>query len=319
MIAYINPYYGTNFCEFFLVLGKRALAFFSGQELSFASDEIQLLTLICIAITTSLIGSFLVLRQMTMLANSLSHTMLIGIVAAYFLHGFFSTNPQEFDFAALVPHDITLLAAGSLSALLTVWLTYFFTSKMNIAQDAAIGIVFTFLFALGILLVTMLSRSSHIGTELLMGNADALAYDDLLLQFRMMSITILIIVIFFRGFFLSSFDSVFSYVLGFSSAFFSYLLMLQVAICSITAFRAVGVMLVLSFFVGPALIARRLSGHLKRMVCLSCALSAIITACGVALSRHLLSIYFLPVSTSALISVLIALSYLVVLLRPSRA
>jgi manganese/zinc/iron transport system permease protein len=319
MIAYINPYYGTSFFEFFLVLGKRLIGFLSGQELSLASDEIQLLTLISIAITTSLIGTFLVLRQMTMLANSLSHTILIGIVAAYFFNNFLESNPKEFDFSSLVPHDAGLLVAGGLSALLTVWLTYFFTSKMGIARDAAIGIVFTFLFAVGILFVTMLSRDSHIGTELLMGNADALSREDLVLQVHMMLINMVIIAIFFRGFFLSSFDPVFSYALGFSSAFFGYLLMLQVGICSITAFRAVGVMLVLSFFVGPPLIARRLTCHLTRLLLLAAGSSIVITTVGVALSRHLLSIYFLPVSTSALISVLIAISYLVVLLRPSRA
>src|ERR1700722_7851668 len=82
---YHNPYTGQTFFGFFLVLCQRLWLFLS-QQLSFAdiaSDEIQMLVLIGISASAGLVGSFLVLRKMTMLANSLSHTILIGIVLAY--------------------------------------------------------------------------------------------------------------------------------------------------------------------------------------------------------------------------------------------
>src|SRR5580692_7382093 len=83
----MNPYWGTDFWQFFAVFGKRMALFATGQ-LPFsqlASDEIQVLVLILIALSSALVGTFLVLKKMTMLANALSHTILLGIVGAYLL------------------------------------------------------------------------------------------------------------------------------------------------------------------------------------------------------------------------------------------
>ena len=78
----MNPYTGTNFFTFFVTLFTRISAMLHGD---LASDEIQVLTLCCISISGALIGTFLYLRRMTMLANSLSHTILLGIVIAFLI------------------------------------------------------------------------------------------------------------------------------------------------------------------------------------------------------------------------------------------
>lgn len=83
---FFNPYHGQTFWGFFVELAKRLGALTTGQ-LSFdqlVSDEIQVFVLIGVAISSALVGTFLVLRRMTMLANSLSHTILMGIVLAFF-------------------------------------------------------------------------------------------------------------------------------------------------------------------------------------------------------------------------------------------
>ena len=70
----MNPYYGQNFLEFFLVLFQRLGGVFTGT-LPLATDELQMAVLIGVSVSTAMVGTFLVLRRMAMLANSLSHSM----------------------------------------------------------------------------------------------------------------------------------------------------------------------------------------------------------------------------------------------------
>src|SRR5690348_5384464 len=83
----MNPYWGASFSEFILLFFHRMVQWLTGSLslCDLASDEIQVLTLICIAFSGALLGCFLVLKKMTMLANSLSHTILLGIVGSYLL------------------------------------------------------------------------------------------------------------------------------------------------------------------------------------------------------------------------------------------
>ena len=309
----VNPYFDNNFFEFFGTLVSRLFAFFSGSKLQLATDELQILVLSLIAISASVVGTFLVLRKMTMLTNALSHTILTGVVFAYLFYDLMQ-SPQGFDgadlhFSTLLPNEKLLLGAALFMAFLTTFLTQFLVTKMKLKEDASCGLVFTFLFAVGVIVVTLLSRNAHVGAELLMGNADVLHSDDLAFQFKVTLVNLVLVFVLYRAYFVTTFDPIFSQVLGVSSLFFGYLLMGQAAVTSIAAFRAVGVLLVLAFFVGPPLIVRLWICRLKPLLLLSCCVGIFAAILGVALSRHLLSYYSLPVSTSALVVSLIALIY----------
>ena len=79
----IHPYWGQDFIGFFAVLFSRIFSFFTGQGGEITIDEAQILILGLTGVTMSLVGSLLVYRRMTMLANSISHTILLGIVVTY--------------------------------------------------------------------------------------------------------------------------------------------------------------------------------------------------------------------------------------------
>lgn len=322
-MSYINPYFDNNFFEFFLTLGRRIGLFCSGQKLTLASDELQILVLSLIAITASCVGTFLVLRKMTMVANALSHTILAGIVLAYFVYRMVHFGGDSLDLTHLFPESGLLLCSCLLMAFLTTFLTEFLTTKAALSEDASCGIVFTFLFALGVILVTLLSRNTHIGAELLMGNADALHFDDFSLQWKVTLLNVALFFIFYRGFVVTTFDPLFSRLLGIQfggqSSFFGYLLMAQVALTATSAFRTVGVLLVLGFFVLPPLIARFFTHRLLPLLLLSAAIGVIASFVGVGLGRYLLSVFALPVSTSALVVTLLSVTYVSVLLNPYRA
>ena len=307
----INPYWGQDFFGFFITLFKRITGSLPLDKLP--SDEVQLLALIGISFACALIGVFLNLKKMTMLANSISHTVLLGIVLAYVIT--FSLS-SEFNI------DIqTLLLASLLTAFLTTFLTQLFTNVFKLQEDASIGLVFTTLFAIGVVLVTVFTRNLHIGIEAVMGNIDALDPHDLKLVGMVAGLDLLVIVLCFKEFKITAFDPALARSLGISPSIFGHLLMLLTAATCIGAFRAVGVLLVLAFLVGPVLMARLCTNHLKTLIWLACFLGIACSILGVALSRHFLSFYHVPLSTAGLVVTLMGLAYLVILaifLRSSR-
>lgn len=315
MMAYFNPYSGTTFFQFFVLFFYRIWLFATGElsPSAIVSDEVQIWVLVGLSLSASALGCFLVLRRMTMLANALSHTILLGIVLAYFMMStgmLASGSPHA--------HHDTISIEGMLVAalsmgLLTTFLTEFLTKHAGLQEDASIGIVFTSLFALGVILVTLLTRSAHIGTEVVMGNVDALTLSDLKLVMAALVMNALLFFLFFKEYLITTFDAGLSRALGISSLFFNYLLMIQVSATAIGGFRAVGVLMVLALMTGPALTARLLTHNLKTMLLLSGALGALASILGVALSRHLLTVSGMALSTGGIVVSVIGVLFIAVL------
>jgi len=305
----MNPYWDKNFFEFFSVLFRRMAGQLPSPEL--ASDEVQLLVLAGIGISCALIGVFLTLKKMTMLANSLSHTVLLGIALTYIAAFAFSDAPPGHLEISLP----MLISASLASGLITTLATHLLTHVTDLQEDASIGLVFTTLFALGVVLVTVFTRSSHIGTEAVMGNVDALHADDLKLVASVLLFNTLFVGLFYRHLKITAFDVSFSGTVGISAFLLNNLLMLATAATAIAAFRAVGVILVLSFLVTPALIARRLTHSLKYLIPIACAAAVLCSCLSVALARHILSVWGIPLSTGGIVVTLMGLLYLLTLTR----
>lgn len=306
----LNPYSGSTFIEFFGVLLGRLWAFATGNlpSSALASDEVQLLVLTGVALSSALAGSFLVLRKMTMLANSLSHTILLGIVGAFlFTHSLLLADAHGHEDPINVS---TMLIAAVVVGLLTTFITEFLHKVGKLQEDASTGLVFTSLFALGIVLVTVLTRNLHVGAEVVMGNVDALHVDDFRFVYIILAINLLLFTLFFREFTLTTFDAGLARSLGVSPALFNYLLMALISVTVIGAFRAVGVLMVLTFITGPALTARLLTHDLKWMVVGAMLLGTAASFIGVALSRHLFSVYDLTLSTGGIVVCVIGLFFL---------
>jgi manganese/zinc/iron transport system permease protein len=306
---FFNPYHGQTFLGFLVQFTKRMGNLLTGHLPldQLVSDEIQVLVLVGVAISSALVGAFLILRRMTMLANSLSHTILMGIVLAFFLTSV--SSPHEEGHVSYIAPMETMLFAALLTGFATTFLTEFLTKIGKLQEDASTGLVFTSLFALGVILVTILTRDAHIGTEAVMGNADALHRSDLFWVFVIVVCNVLLFVLFFKEFKLTTFDPALAYAMGFSPLFFNYLLMAQVSATTITSFRAVGVLLVLAFMTGPPLAARLMTHRLKMMLLLAVVLGSICALAGVAFTRHLLTVYGMTLSTSGVVVCTILMTY----------
>lgn len=298
---YFNPYHNQTFFGFFLQLCIRFLSFIRGdiglQDL--VSDEIQVLVLVGVAASAALTGAFLILRRMTMLANALSHTILMGIALAFFVVG---------DSEGHLPLNAMLVASLGMG-IVTAFLTEALTKIGKLQEDASTGLVFTSLFAAGIILVTVLTRDAHIGLEAVMGNVDALHVDDLQFVYLILLGNIFLFTLFFKEFKITTFDPALAKALGFSTLFFNYLLMAQVSATTIGAFRAVGVLMVLAFITGPALTARLLTHHLKYMLLGAVGIGIFVSVVGVALSRHILTTTGVAFSTAGVVVCTIVSTY----------
>jgi manganese/zinc/iron transport system permease protein len=294
----INPYFNQDLFGFIKTFLIRLATLFPG---SLATDEVQIFALTGIAIASALSGTFLVLKKMTMQANSLSHTLLLGIVGAFLLFG----GDKDGLYLGVGP----LLAAAFVMGLVTVALTHFLTHVIKLQEDAALGMVFTSLFALGIIAVTLLTRSAHIGIEVVMGNVDALHVNDLKLVFWVLLFNTATLFLFYKEFVVASFDPILAKTIGISVPFYSALLMTETSFALIGSFRSTGVLMVLAFLVIPPLTARFYTYRLAPMLMIAAAIGAGLSFLGVALSRHLLSVQGTPVSTAGLIVLLLVLFF----------
>jgi len=309
-LTIFNPYHDQTFFDFILLFLQRMGLLLSGQLpiQQLASDEIQVLVLIGTALSSSLVGVFLVLRKMTMLANSLSHTILMGIVLAYFF-----TSGHDPEHGSMILPMQAMLIASLFMGLLTAFLTEFLCKTVKLQEDASTGLVFTGLFALGVVLVTVLTRSAHIGTEAVMGNADALHIHDLFWVYVIAIVNLLLIYCFYKEYKITTFDPSLAAAMGLSPLFFNYMLMSQVSATTITSFRAVGVLLVLAFMTAPVLATRLLTHRLKNLLIGAAALGSLCALFGVALTRHLLTFYGIALSTTGVVVCTLMASYFIAL------
>jgi len=308
----MNPYSGKDFFAFFAVAFQRLFNWLTGEDkFCLVSDEIQCLTLILLGISLAFLGSFLVVKKMTMLANALSHTLLVGIVLAFVCLQYFV---GERLFAEPFSSMKVLWLGALITGFITTISTELLTRVFRVQEDASIGFVFTSLFALGVFLVTLCTRNVHLGVEAIMGNIDALHLQDLWNVGGFACTTLIVYCLFFRGLFVTAFDPSFAKAIGFPVNGLNYLLMILTAAGAIASFRVVGVLLFLALLVGPVLIARLYTHHFKWVIMISSLITTTVGVVSVALSRHILTLWRMPLSTSGILVSLLFGIYLISLL-----
>ena len=229
--------------------------------------EIQLVTVI-VAVSCSLPGVFLVLRKMSMASDSITHTILLGIVIA-----FLATNDMS---------SPLLIIGAAIIGVLTVWLTELLVKTRLAAEDAATGVIFPLLFSVAVILISREASNTHIDTDsVLLGELAFAPFQRMVVRGcdigaraiytsgALLVINLAFITVFFKELKLAAFDPLLAAVLGFSPAVMHYALMTLVSVTSVGAFEAAGSILVVALMVGPAVTARLVSEDLKAMLMLS--------------------------------------------------
>jgi ABC-type Mn2+/Zn2+ transport system permease subunit len=229
------------------------------EPLRYSFMQTALLAAILVGVTCATIGVYVVLRRMAFIGDALAHTALPGLVVAYL-------NGWSLFGGAVV--------AGLLTALGIGWLS----RREEVREDTAIGILFTGMFALGILLIST-TRSFRDLTHILFGNILGVTPGDLLLIGGVTFITLLALVAFHKELELTSFDPTHAEVIGLRADRLRYLLLILLSLTVVTSIQVVGVVLTSAMLVTPAAAAALVTNRLPRMMFIA---SLIAIASGVA-------------------------------------
>lgn len=229
-----------------------------------ASLEIQLIAAFTAA-GCAIPGVFLLLRKMSMVSDSITHTILLGIVLA-----FFAVNDLSSPF---------LLIGAAIMGPITVWITELLSKTKTVSEDAATGIVFPLLFSVAVILITKYAGTAHLDTDsVLLGELAFAPFDRMVLfgydlgakglyiSGGLLVINIVFTSVFYKELQVVSFDPVLAAVMGFSPAVVHYSLMTAASLTAVGAFEAVGSVLVTAFMIAPAASAYLLTENLKKMI-----------------------------------------------------
>lgn len=231
------------------------------------SVEIQLIAIV-VAAACALPGVFLVLRRMAMMSDAISHTVLLGIVLAFFV-------VEEFG------HPLLMVGAAAMG-LLTVTLVEMIAKTKLVKEDASIGLVFPALFSIAVILVSVFARNVHLDEHVVFQGDLAFAPFDrlivmgfdwgprtLVIMTAVFMLNLLYIILFYKELKLATFDAGLAAALGFSPAIIHYSLMALVSITAVGAFDAVGSILVIALMIVPPVTAYLLTDRLAYMLLLS--------------------------------------------------
>ncbi|MEZ6095659.1 MAG: metal ABC transporter permease [Pirellulaceae bacterium] len=224
------------------------------------------------AVSASLLGNFLVLRRMSLLGDAISHAVLPGLAAAFFLTGSRSSLPM-FLGAVLV---------GVLTAMFTQWIR----NTGNVDEGASMGVVFTSLFALGLIMIVRAADSVDLDPGCVLYGAIEFTPIDLVnlsgwavprvfvTQSIILIVNAVFVVAFYKELKISSFDPALATTLGFNATLMHYLLMTLVAVTAVASFESVGNILVVAMFVVPPATALLMTDRLRDVILFSTLLAA---------------------------------------------
>lgn len=208
-----------------------------------------LITSIMVGIVSGVIGSFIVLRGMSLMGDAISHAVLPGVAMSYML-------------------GINYIIGASLFGILAAILIGFITQKSQLKNDTAIGVVFSSFFALGIILISFAKSSTDL-YHILFGNVLAVRDSDILITLIVGIVVLLFVFLFYKELVVSSFDPTMAKAYGLKTTLLHYALMFLLTLVAVSALQTVGTILVIAMLITPAATAYQLTNHLPTMIVLS--------------------------------------------------
>jgi len=228
-----------------------------------------ILTGALVAVTCSLLGCYLTLRRMAMVGDAISHAVLPGIVLAFLISGSRQTIPM-------------LIGAGILG-ILTTFLIEFLHKKARLQEDASIGVTFTWLFALGVILISVFANKVDIDQECVLYGEIAyvplnvwitdsginLGPQAIWIMGSILMLVLIMILTSYKELLVTTFDPSYAAAIGYSTALWHYILMSMVSLSTVASFESVGAILVVAFLIVPASTAYLLTDRFELMLVLA--------------------------------------------------
>lgn len=242
-----------------------------------------LLTGVLVGVSGALLGSFLVLRGNAMLSDAISHSIVLGIILVWLL-------------TRQTSGPLPLIGAA-LTGVLTVVLTEALARSRLVRMDAAIGLVFPALFALGVMLISLHARDVHLHVDTVLLGEIGFVWLETTPVFgqpvpvavvtlgAVLAVNLAVVLALWKELKLASFDPGLAAALGFLPGVLHYLILTLTSITAVAAFDAVGAVLFIAFVIVPPATAFLLTRRLGSMVMLAIALSVAACVAGYLLAR----------------------------------
>lgn len=238
-------------------------------------------------VTTSLVGTWVVLRGMAFVGDAMAHGVIPGITVAY-----------------LVGVDLGIGAA--VAALLMVGGIDLVSRRAGLSQDTSIGLLFVGMLALGVTLISL--RGAYAGdlTAILFGDAIGVTSGDVLASAIAAAVTLLLTVLLYRAFLVLAFSADKAAVLGFHPRLAHLAMLAMVGLAIVASFRTVGTLLVFAFLIAPPAAASLLARRVPVMMAVAVALGVGAVYLGLVVS------YAVGTPASASIALVTVLEFFVV-------
>ncbi len=244
------------------------------------------------AVPTALLSCFLVLKGWSLMGDAVSHAVLPGVVLAY---------------VAGLPLAVGAFAAGMACALATGWLK----ENSRIKEDALLGVVFSGMFALGIVLYTSIETDIHLD-HILFGNMLGVSTGDLVQSAVVAAVVTVAIGVRWRDLLLHAFDPQQARALGLPVGLLHYGLLCLLSLAVVGALTATGIILTIAMLIAPGAIAFLLTRQFAVMLGVAVAVAVSASLLGVYLS------FFLDSASAPTIVLLLTLAFVAAFVRSGR-
>lgn len=245
------------------------------------------------SVSCALLGNFLVLRRQSLIGDAVAHVALPGIVGAFLVTGTIEAGP--------------MLVGAAVAAVVAAFLIEVIRKIGRVEAGAAIGVVFTAMFAAGVLVLERADVSKvHLDVEhALYGNLESLiwmaadgwgslldpgALAELPVQLPRLAVVLLVvaafIVAFWKELVIGTFDPEFAASVGARPTAISYALIVMVAVAAVTAFDAVGSIIVIAMFICPPAAARLMTDRMRPQVAWSVGFAVLSAVFGYVLAGY---------------------------------
>ena len=205
-----------------------------------------------------------------MVGDAISHAVLPGIVLAFLFSG--------------SRDSVTMLIGAGIIGIFTTFLIEFFHKKAKLQTDAAIGVTFTWLFAVGVVLISLFAGKVDLDQDCVLYGEIAYVPLDIIITsggqslgpkaIYVMSVVLILIIIFivtsYKELFLTTFDPAYATAIGISTTLWHYLLMSAVSVTTVASFESVGAILVVALLIAPAATAYLITDNFKWMLLIAC-------------------------------------------------
>ncbi|MFI4875777.1 MAG: iron chelate uptake ABC transporter family permease subunit [Blastopirellula sp. JB062] len=216
-----------------------------------------------VAVASSIIGCFIVLRRMAFLGDAISHSMLAGVVGGYLVMKLIAGEEAHFG---------AMILGALLAGFATVLLIGFVSRASRIKDDTAIGIMYTGIFAFGGAMASVFSSEIHVDLmHMVMGDVLVVDAERLWMMGTVAAVVLFVVILFYRPLQLTSFDPIMAASVGISAPLVGYLMTACTSLVVVSAVSIVGIIQVVGLLITPAAAAYLLCNRLSTMLTLSAA------------------------------------------------